>query len=178
MAYEFDDIEELTFELLHGAKSVLISDVKHTIIFPKKMPNTSQDLIMFYVSRDRLIELKKHAEHVFGDSDFTKSLSRYITAGTHWMDKTEDVKLLQHLTGRKQHLERDIVRLKEEWKPLNEDYEMILELKETALDELTALNVARKLLAAAPVQFTTKGLIKELWSQLMLKLVPKWALRK
>jgi len=117
MAYEFKDVQELTFELLHG-KEFLRTEISHQIIFPKRLPNTLQHIIMFYVSGDRLIELKKHAEYVFGDSNLSTSLSRYITAGSHYMDKSEDVNLVQHLARRKQKLERNIIQLQEDYEAL------------------------------------------------------------
>jgi len=51
---------------------------------PQRERRHNEVEITVYCARDRLDEIMQY-RHVFGDTDFTRSLSRFLTAGCHWM---------------------------------------------------------------------------------------------
>lgn len=53
---------------------------------PQRERNHNEVEITFYCARERLDEMMQY-RHVFGDTDFTRSLSRFLTAGCHWMNE-------------------------------------------------------------------------------------------
>ena len=114
---EFADYEERIISQIHGVKGEhagLRAKIEHRIVLPKRAPNTQQMIIVFYCNEDMLTELRKSGEMVFGDSDFTKSLGRFVRAGTHYMDGSKDVTLVMECAARKQRIEWEVKRLREE----------------------------------------------------------------
>ena len=92
---EFLDYEERIIRQIHGVKGDdvgLRAKITHRIILPKRAPNTSEHIVVFYCNAERLRHLKNSAK-VFGDSDFTKSISRFITAGEHYMGEEVSMSL-------------------------------------------------------------------------------------
>ena len=68
--------------------------------------------ITFYCARERLGEMMEY-RHVFGDRDFTRSLSRFLTAGCHWMaNNVGEVSAAQALAIEVEDLERQRAALK------------------------------------------------------------------
>lgn len=51
---------------------------------PWKPRTQNQVEVTFYCQPDRIQDIMSY-RHVFGDRDFTKSLSRFLTAGVEWM---------------------------------------------------------------------------------------------
>lgn len=62
--------------------------------------------ITFYCARERLAEMMEYRS-LFGDRDFTRSLSRFLTAGCHWMAaNSETVTAANALATEVEHLEQ------------------------------------------------------------------------
>lgn len=199
---EFLDYEERIISQIHGVKGDgvgLRAKIQHRIILPKKAPNTQQMIVVFYCNDDQLIELRKNGEMVFGDSDFTKSLSRFIRAGTHYMNRSEDVQVVKECRGRLQSLERDITAYKEDYMAVLEEHharrqdiirfrnelsimgncEQLLRLEESLEQNIGLHREALAVFQRALEEETpSKELLRALWSRLISKLVPNWMLRK
>lgn len=192
---EFADYEERILKVIHGVTGDgvgLRGTIRHRLIFPKRPPNTQQMIIVFYCDHDILVDVRKNAEKIFGDSDFTKSIARFLRAGKHWMDNSADVETLKDCAVRKQSLERDIVRLQEEWGPLNEKHGGLIHQITVQVSNVKALEEHRldaidKLLDPYIERVQEKiveydRLCKETWGQkcsrLISKLVRKLTLRK
>ncbi len=200
MVYKFNDVEDMVITMLHGHNTGLEAEINHRFIKPHKLPNTSQHVIVFYVSLHRLTHLQKMGKVAFGDNDFTKSLSRYITAGMHYMDDSEDIQLVEECAGRRRFYEREIIRLEEEWEPLNDKTVQLktnhttlkkrlkketIELEKIRLDSDILVRKAysaekrlQSILAFYPLRVPTKRLLKTLWLRLISKLGLRRTLQK
>ena len=60
---------------------------KPGIYRPHRLPNQNEVEITFYCSEQRMREISELCTVMYGDRDFTKSISRFLTAGVHWMEQ-------------------------------------------------------------------------------------------
>lgn len=67
-------------------------EVPHIVACPRRPPNTWEQVIVFYVKEDIMHTLKKVWDH-FGDPDMSRSISRLMRAGMHWMEQEHKLPL-------------------------------------------------------------------------------------
>lgn len=83
------DMERVIATFLHVNTGL---KVPHIIARPTRPPNTWEQVIVFYVKDDIMHTLKRVWDH-FGDPDMSRSISRLMRAGMHWIEQEHRVPL-------------------------------------------------------------------------------------